>query len=77
MAIPLERHRDWTSGAGRLSLRSRLLRGGADGNARLTALTALVLLLLLAAEGATIPFIGSLLTPHIFLGVLLIPPVLV
>ncbi len=53
-----------------------LLRGGTEGNARLTGLTALVLLVLLAAEGATIPFIRSQLTLHIFLGVLLIPPVL-
>jgi hypothetical protein len=33
------------------------------------------LLVLLAAEGVTIPFIGSLLGPHIFIGMLLIPPV--
>lgn len=44
-------------------------------NARLTGAVAAALLVLLAAEGATIPFIGSLLGPHIFLGVLLIPPV--
>ena len=31
--------------------------------------------MLLAAEGATIPFIGQLLGPHIFIGMLLIPPV--
>ena len=30
----------------------------------------------MAAEGATIPFIGPLLGPHIFIGMLLIPPVL-
>lgn len=46
------------------------------GNARLTAATAVLLLILLAAEGATIPFIGPLLGPHIFIGVMLIPPVL-
>lgn len=44
-------------------------------NARLTAVAGAVLLLLLAAEGATIPFIGQLLTPHVFIGLLLIPPV--
>ena len=54
----------------------RLLRGGAEGNERLTGLTGTVLLVLLAAEGATIPFLHSYLTLHIFLGVLLIPPVL-
>src|SRR6476659_8028408 len=37
---------------------------------------AAALLVLLAAEGATIPFIGPLLGPHIFIGMLLIPPVL-
>jgi hypothetical protein len=51
------------------------VREGAAGNARLTAAVAVVLLILLAAEGATIPFIGSLLGPHIFIGMLLIPPV--
>ncbi len=47
----------------------------AEGNARLTAATAAVLLVLLAAEGATIPFIGRLTTAHVFLGVLLVPVV--
>jgi hypothetical protein len=50
---------------------------GPSGNERLTALTAIVLLVLLAAEGATIPAIGAHLTWHIFLGVALVPPVLV
>jgi hypothetical protein len=60
----------------RTSAFARLLRGGVDGNERLTGLTGTVLLVLLAAEGATIPFLHSYLTLHIFLGVLLIPPVL-
>jgi hypothetical protein len=51
------------------------LRGGVAGNARLTGAVAAALLVLLAAEGATIPFIGQLLGPHIFIGLLLIPPV--
>jgi hypothetical protein len=49
---------------------------GVAGNARLTGAVAAALLVLLAAEGATIPFIGSLLGPHVFIGMLLIPPVL-
>jgi hypothetical protein len=49
---------------------------GVSGNARLTGAAAAALLVLLAAEGATIPFIGPLLGPHIFIGMLLIPPVL-
>ncbi|HUY70761.1 MAG TPA: hypothetical protein VMV08_00830 [Gaiellaceae bacterium] len=48
---------------------------GAVGNGRLTALTGAVLLLLLAAEGATIPWIRPLLSVHIFLGMLLLGPV--
>ena len=55
---------------------SRMLRGGVKGNQRLTATSALVLLVLLAAEGATIPFVRQQLTLHIFLGLLLVPPVL-
>ncbi|MGN6254982.1 MAG: hypothetical protein ACTHO8_08400 [Solirubrobacterales bacterium] len=52
------------------------VRDGVAGNARLTAAAAAALLVLLAAEGATIPFIGQLLGPHVFIGMLLIPPVL-
>jgi hypothetical protein len=51
--------------------------GGAEGNARLTASTAVVLLVLLAAEGFTILQIRPLLSPHIFIGMVLVPPVLV
>jgi hypothetical protein len=50
--------------------------GGSDGNERLTAKTAAVLLVLLAAEGVTIAAIGRLLAPHVFIGFLLIPIVL-
>ncbi|MDT7539972.1 MAG: hypothetical protein QOI82_3557 [Actinomycetota bacterium] len=54
-----------------------LFVGGSDGNARLTAATGVVLLVLLAAEGLTLVFgVGSLLLPHIFIGLLLIPPIL-
>lgn len=52
---------------------------GSDGpaaNARLTASTAAVLFVLLAAEGVTILRIRVLLTPHVFIGMLLVPPVL-
>jgi hypothetical protein len=48
-----------------------------ESNARLTASTAVVLLVLLAAEGVTILRIRALITPHVFIGMLLIPPVLV
>src|SRR5438309_1781517 len=54
---------------------ARLLRGGTEGNARLTGLTGLVLLVLLAVEGVTILAIRPLLSVHVFVGLLLIPPV--
>ena len=48
---------------------------GALGNARLTALTGAILVVLLAVEGATIPFLRPLLSVHIFVGMLLLGPV--
>ena len=53
----------------------KLLRGGSNGNEQLTAIVAALLLVLLAVEGATILRIGSLLTVHAFVGMLLIPVV--
>ena len=49
---------------------------GVAGNARLTAANAVVLLVLLAAEGVTILRVHQLLSPHVFIGMVLIPPVL-
>jgi len=48
--------------------------GDPDGNERLTATTAVLVLLLLAVEGITIVFIRPLLTLHMFIGIALIPP---
>lgn len=48
-----------------------------EGNARLTTSTAAVIFVLLATEGVTILRIRGLLDAHVFIGVLLIPPVLV
>jgi hypothetical protein len=45
------------------------------GNERLTATTAVLLLVLLAAEGVTILSIRPLLSAHIVIGLLLVPPV--
>jgi hypothetical protein len=53
----------------------RLVAGGTDGNEELTAATAVVLLLMLAALGVTIIRIGQLLDVHMFLGMLLLGPV--
>jgi hypothetical protein len=59
------------------SSRTRARRlGGIAGNEILTSATALVLTLLLMAEGITILQIGGLRTEHMFIGMALIPPVL-
>lgn len=55
--------------------RRRLLGGGTEGNERLTVLTGLLLIVLLAVLGITIVRIGQLLWLHLFLGLLLIGPV--
>jgi len=47
-----------------------------ESNARLTASTAAVLFVLLAVEGVTILRVRGLLSPHVFIGMVLIPPVL-
>jgi MFS family permease len=52
-----------------------LFAGGSAANEQLTAVVAAVLLPLLAAEGATLLSIRSLLTVHAFVGMLLIPVV--
>lgn len=49
---------------------------GVESNTRLTASTAVILLVLLAAEGFTILAIHPLLSLHVFIGTLLVPPVL-
>jgi hypothetical protein len=53
-----------------------LIGGGPAGNEQLTALTGIVLILLLAALGVTIVRIGGLLDAHMFIGMLLIGPVI-
>lgn len=55
---------------------ARLFAGGSDGNANLTAAVAVLLLLLLAVEGVTLLRLTSLLTVHAFVGIVLIPLVL-
>ena len=54
----------------------RLTGGGTTGNERLTAATGAILLALLAVIGVTILRLGQLLSVHLFVGMLLIPPVL-
>ena len=51
------------------------MAGGTEGNERLTVVTGALLIVLLAAVGVTIVFIGQLLWWHLFLGMALIGPV--
>src|SRR5438270_12760936 len=53
----------------------RLFVGGSGGNEQLTALVALLLLVLLAVEGVTLLGNRSLLTLHAFVGLVLVPVV--
>jgi len=50
--------------------------GGPAGNEQLTCAAAVVLTVLLVAEGITIVRMGGLVTVHMFVGMVLIPPVL-
>lgn len=50
--------------------------GGVRGNERLTALTGILLLSLLVVEGITVLGVRQMFTIHTFVGLLLIPPVL-
>lgn len=51
-------------------------RAGVEGNSRLTSVTGMLLIFLLAVEGATILSIESMISVHVFVGVLLLGPVL-
>jgi hypothetical protein len=53
----------------------RLTTGGTSGNERLTAATGALLVVLLAVIGVTILRLRPLLSVHLFVGMLLIPPV--
>jgi hypothetical protein len=53
----------------------RLFAGGSSANEQLTAIVAAILILLLAIEGATLLNLTYLLTVHAFVGMLLIPVV--
>ncbi len=57
------------------ALLKRLRAGGTSGNARLTTATGIVLLVLLAVIGVTLLRLRSLLWVHLFVGMLLIGPI--
>jgi hypothetical protein len=60
-----------------LWLKRRWRQGGAEGNEILTSAAAVVLVVLLVAEGITIVHMRGLLSAHMFIGLVLIPPVIV
>jgi hypothetical protein len=49
---------------------------GVEGNSRLTSATGVLLLVMLAVEGYTVLNVRGLITLHIFLGIMLVGPVL-
>jgi hypothetical protein len=57
--------------------RGRARLGGTEGNEVLTLATAALLTVLLLAEGVTVLNVGGLLTAHMFIGLVLVPPLLV
>jgi hypothetical protein len=56
-------------------MRMRVRSGGVEGNERLTGATAIVLVVLLVIEGVSILSLSSLLSVHVLIGMVLIPPV--
>jgi hypothetical protein len=60
----------------RLRRSSSLTGGGTDGNEQLTTVTGVILIVLLAAIGFTIPQLRQFIWMHLFVGFLLIGPVL-
>lgn len=75
MTMPHNKYRG--DSAKPVARRRHAVKMGVEANARLTSSTALVLLILLAVEGVTVVQVKSLLTLHVFVGMLLVPPVLV
>lgn len=74
----MRRRERWPSG----TMLSRFLRsksltgGGPDGNEHLTTVTGAILIVLLAVIGFTIPQLSQFIWMHLFVGLLLIGPVL-
>src|SRR4249919_1158107 len=65
------------AGTGRSVARTHRDRlGGTEGNEILTAATGAILTILLLAEGITIIRMGGLVSVHMFVGLVLIPPIL-
>jgi hypothetical protein len=68
-------HDDAAARVARLGISKRGRAGGSRGNELLTSAAAVVLIALLVAEGITILDLRSLVDEHMFIGLVLIPPV--
>src|ERR1700761_1523923 len=64
------------TGRARRRLPAALTGGGPDGNEQLTTVTGAILIVLLAVIGFTIPQLRQFISVHLFVGMLLIGPVL-
>lgn len=75
MRMQPTRGRHFRTVPGRTPALSGPVDEGVESNSRLTSMTAAVLLVLLAAEGLTIVAVRQLINYHVFLGMLIVPPV--
>ena len=71
-----ERERATTRGRRLRAVGTALTGGGTDGNEQLTTVTGAILIVLLAVIGFTIPQLRQFISVHLFVGMLLIGPVL-
>jgi len=76
MAIDQQTTNPRTAGYPERSRTRRLTGGGTTGNERLTAVNGAILIALLAVIGLTLLRLRPLLSVHLFVGMLLIPPIL-
>jgi hypothetical protein len=76
MAIDQQTTRPRAAGHSSRARTRPLTGGGTTGNERLTAVNGAILIVLLAVIGLTLLRLRSLLSVHLFVGMLLIPPIL-
>jgi hypothetical protein len=76
MTRPRDRsRREPAASRARSGFTSRIRGGGTDGNEQLTTVTGMLLIVLLAVLGVTIPDLRQLISVHLFVGLLLLGPV--
>lgn len=76
MTMPRDGSRPESAGRRAYSGFARRIRGGgSDGNEQLTTVTGMILIVLLAVIGVTIPDLRGLISVHLFVGLVLLGPV--